>query len=336
MPNDAPVRLKFITQLWQRPTPLSLALLPVSGLFWLLIWLRHGFYRLGLLSSGRLPVPVLVVGNISVGGSGKSPLVIWLAQRLSERGFRVGILSRGYGGQARTWPRAVQPDSDPALVGDEPVMIAQASGCPLFVGPDRVAAGQALLEQHPCDVLLCDDGLQHYRLQRDLEIAVIEGERRHGNGFLLPAGPLREPVSRLDRVQWRVAKGRAGPGEVLMQLRLGQAVSLIAPERRQPLEAFLGQPVHALAGIGHPASFFELLRAQGLELIEHPRADHQPFRPGELDFGDERPVLMTWKDAVKCRHLADERHWYLPLKAELPQAFLDEVVDALMKSLCSP
>jgi tetraacyldisaccharide 4'-kinase len=331
--------LNAVIRAWQGITPLSIALLPLSGLFWLLLQLRLGLYRIGLLRSDRLPVPVLVVGNISVGGSGKSPLVIWLAQRLSERGFRVGILSRGYGGKGTTWPCAVQPDSDPALVGDEPVMIAQASGCPLFVGPDRLAAGRALLEQHPCDLLLCDDGLQHYRLERDLEIAVIDGQRRHGNGFLLPAGPLREPVSRLDRVQWRVAKGRAAPGEILMQVHLGQAVSLIDPGRRRPLDSFRGQPLHALAGIGHPASFFELLRAQGLELIEHPRADHQPFRPGELDFGDERPVLMTWKDAVKCRHLADERHWYLPLEAELPQAFLDEVVEglaALMKSLCSP
>lgn len=321
--------MNFLTERWQGINALSLILLPLSGLFWLLMTLRLGLYRLGLLSSGRLPVPVLVVGNISVGGSGKSPLVIWLARQLGTRGFRVGILSRGYGGQSKTWPCEVLPDSDPVLVGDEPLMIAQRTGCPLFVGPDRYEAGLALLASHECDLLLCDDGLQHYRLQRDLEIAVIDGQRRHGNGFLLPAGPLREPLSRLQKARWRVAKGRAEPGEVLMQYRLAEALSLVNPDVQQSLAAFAGQRIHALAGIGHPQSFFDQLKAAGLEIIEHPLADHHRFQPEDIQFHDGLPVLMTQKDAVKCRHLADERHWYLPLEAELPQAFLNEVVAAI-------
>lgn len=314
---------------WQDINPLSLSLLPLSGLFWLLMKLRLALYHLGLLTSFRLPVPVLVVGNISVGGSGKSPLVICLAKHLRAEGFRVGILSRGYGGQSKTWPLEVLPDSDPLLVGDEPRMIAEATGCPLFVGPDRYAAGLALLKKHPCDLLLCDDGLQHYRLQRDLEIAVIDGERRHGNGLLLPVGPLREPVSRLNRVHWRVVKGRAGPGEVLMQYRLGNALSLTNAAEQRPLASFKASRIHALAGIGHPKSFFDQLRAEGLEVIEHPLADHHAFLKSDIDFEDGLPVLMTHKDAVKCRHLADERHWYLPLEAVVPPGFLAEVVTAI-------
>lgn len=321
--------MNFLTERWQGINALTLSLLPLSGLFWLLMRLRLSFYRLGLLTSQSLPVPVLVVGNISVGGSGKSPLVICLAKQLRAEGFNVGILSRGYGGQSKTWPLEVLLDSDPLLVGDEPLMIAQRTGCPLFVGPDRYAAGLALLKKHPCDLLLCDDGLQHYRLQRDLEIAVIDGERRHGNGFLLPAGPLREPVSRLNKVNWRVAKGMAGPGEVLMQYRLGAAVSLANPAEQRPLASFKGTQIHALAGIGHPQSFFDQLRAEGLDVIEHPLADHHAFQKPDIDFEDELPVLMTQKDAVKCRHLADERHWYLPLEAELPQEFLQQVVTAI-------
>ncbi|QFY90474.1 tetraacyldisaccharide 4'-kinase [Magnetovirga frankeli] len=314
---------------WQDLNPVALSLLPLAGLFFLLLKLRRGLYRRGWLNSVRLPVPVLVVGNIRVGGSGKSPLVAALALALKARGWRPGIIARGYGGRARQWPQAVHAGSDPGLLGDEPVMLAQLTGCPLWVGPDRVAAAQALLAENDCDLILSDDGLQHYRLRRDLEIALIDGQRRHGNGLLLPAGPLREPLSRLDQVDWRLTKGRAGPGEMALELGLGDAVGLSDPQRRRPLGQWVGQSVHALAGIAHPESFFGLLRRQGLRPITHPFADHHAFKAADIRFDDDKPVLMTHKDAVKCQGLADQRHWYVPLQARLPAAFIHQVDLAL-------
>lgn len=321
--------MRSLAASWRTINPISLALLPLAGLFYLLTQARRALYRRGLLRALRLPVPVIVVGNLSVGGSGKSPLVVWLAQRLKAAGYRPGILSRGYGGRAAHWPQAVGPDSDPRLVGDEPVMIARLSGCPLFVAPDRVAAGRALLAAHPCDLLIADDGLQHYRLARDLEIAVIDGERRYGNGLPLPAGPLREPMSRLRAVRWRVAKGRAAPGEVPMAYRLGNARALARPEESRPLATFAGGRVHAIAGIGHPQAFFAQLRGLGLDLTEHPFPDHHAFHADEIRFDDANPVLMTHKDAVKCETLTGPQHWYVPLQAELPEAFAEEVLRAV-------
>lgn len=314
-----------LDQYGQSVTLVSLLLLPLAGLFGLISGLRRWCYRRGLLPSVRLSVPVIVIGNIRVGGSGKSPLVSWLAGQLRQHGHKPGIIARGHGGRAASWPQRVTAASDPAQVGDEPVMLAQQTGCPVWVGPDRVAAAQALLAEQECDLLITDDGLQHYRLQRDLEIALIDGDRRHGNGLLLPAGPLREPVSRLCSVDWRIAKGKAAPGEIAMALALGDAISLTEPDRSRPLAEFLGQPVHALAGIGHPDSFFCLLKAQGLQLIEHPFADHHAFGPADIVFDDDKAVLMTHKDAVKCRSIANRQHWYVPLHAHLPQTFIAEV-----------
>ncbi|MBF0255658.1 MAG: tetraacyldisaccharide 4'-kinase [Gammaproteobacteria bacterium] len=327
---------------WYSLNPVSLALLPLAGLFWLLAGLRRQLYRLGLLRSVRLPRPVIVVGNISVGGSGKSPLVIALARHLQALGYRPGIISRGHGGRASHWPQPVHADSDPLLLGDEPVMIAEQTGCPVWVGPDRVAAAQALLAQQPCDLLISDDGLQHYRLQRDLEIALIDGTRRFGNGLPLPAGPLREPPSRLTRVDWCLVKGRAGVGEagldlaldLALDLHLGEAINLQDPSRRLPLSQFIGSPVHAIAGIGHPESFFALLRQQGLELIEHAFDDHHPFQAADLAFGGEIPLLMTAKDGVKCRPLAQPWHWVVPLQASLPPAFT-QALEARLAELCA-
>jgi tetraacyldisaccharide 4'-kinase len=322
--------VRHLDTYWQDLNPVALSLLPLAGLFYLLAGLRRRLYRHAWLASIRLPVPVLVVGNVRVGGSGKSPLVAALALNLKARGWRPGIIARGYGGHARHWPQPVHAKSDPWLLGDEPVMLAQLTGCPLWVGPDRVAAAQALLAENDCDLILSDDGLQHYRLQRDLEIALIDGQRRHGNGLPLPAGPLREPLSRLEQVDWRITKGPAAPGEIPMALSLGQARALVDEQRQRPLRDFIGQPVHALAGIAHPQSFFQLLRAQGLQLIEHPLADHYSFSAKDICFDDQAPVLMTHKDAVKCRALADERHWYLPLQAQLDEGFVAELEQALI------
>lgn len=262
-----------------------------------------------------LPTPVIVVGNISVGGNGKTPLVIYLVERLRANGRAPGIVSRGYGGRANT-PQAVSPDSDPRQVGDEAVLLAGRCRCPVVVGKDRVAAAQALLLDYACDVVVADDGLQHYALARDIEIAVIDGQRRFGNGFCLPAGPLREPPRRLREVDWVVGNGSAKAGEILMTLHAEHAHRLSEAKESRALRGFR-VPVHAIAGIGNPQRFFTTLREHGLTLYEHPFPDHHRFSAGDLDFGDDLPILMTEKDAVKCRPWASERCWYVPVCARL-------------------
>lgn len=273
---------------------------------------------------------MIVIGNITVGGSGKTPLVLWLAQLLRQRGYRPGLISRGYGGAAATWPQSVGTDSDPRMVGDEALMLARCSGCPMVVGPDRVAAARQLLAEHDVNVILSDDGMQHYRLARDIEIAVLDGERRLANGLCLPAGPLREPGTRLKSVDFVVANGHAEQGEWAMQLEAGEAILLTSGERR-PVSAFSAAPVHAVAGIGNPGRFFQMLRTMGLEPIEHAFADHHPYRKGELDFNDAAPVLMTEKDAVKYFSYAGNRHWYLPVTARLSEEFGERLCAALEK-----
>lgn len=220
--------------------------------------LRRQAYRQGWWRSVRMPVPVIVVGNITAGGSGKTPLVIWLAEWLQANGWRPGIVSRGYGGLAAHWPQPVRADSDPRLVGDEPVLTVQRTACPMMVGPDRVAAARALLQEHDCNIIISDDGMQHYCLQRDIEIAVLDGSRRLGNGFCLPAGPLREPASRLAEVDLRVANGVAKECEQQMLLQ-PQVVQRLHDGDSQSLEFFRGQTVHAVAGIGNPARFFSAI-----------------------------------------------------------------------------
>jgi len=300
------------------------------------IRLRGALYRRGWLRSVRLPVPVVVIGNLSVGGTGKTPLTIALARALRERGYRPGVVSRGYGGSQRE-PILLGDAPDPAQVGDEPCLI-RAGGVPVAVGRDRPAAAQLLLDAG-CDVLIADDGLQHYRLARDVEICVIDGVRRFGNCRLLPAGPLREPLNRLQRVDFRVCNGGvAEAGEYPMQLHDGAAVAL-DDDRTRALADFSGQRVHAVAAIGNPRRFFDSLRAAGIEAIEHAFADHHPFVPAELDFADGLPLLMTDKDAIKCRRFARPHWWRVPVQAQLPAAFyeaLGERLDGLRRETSSP
>ncbi len=310
---------------WCRLTPVSLALLPFSGLFWLLSSLRRAAYRAGLLRVRRFPVPVLVVGNISVGGTGKTPLVIWLVEHLKSLGLRPGVVARGYGGRASHWPQQVRPDSDPVMVGDEPVLIASRTQRPVCVAPDRPAAVQALLDHTDCNVVVSDDGLQHYALGRDLEIVVIDPQRRFGNGLLLPAGPLREGRGRLKRVDFRLTQGIGSRGEYRFELGHAMLQPVSGEGETRPLSDLRGQQVHAVAGIGEPKRFFDLLRRAGLEVIEHPFADHHPFRSQDLDFNDDLPVLMTEKDAVKCRPYARPDLWALRVEAVPDQVFIDRL-----------
>jgi tetraacyldisaccharide 4'-kinase len=323
------VEASFPEKHWYRLSALSLALWPASLLYRLLAALRRFAYRSGALPAVRLPVAVIVVGNLVVGGSGKTPLVLWLAAKLKNAGRRPGIVSRGYRGSAAA-PMEVSSASPVDLVGDEPLLLARASGCPVWIGRDRAAAASGLLAAHPeCDVLLLDDGLQHYRLARDIEIAV-EDERGAGNGFLLPAGPLREPVSRrVDAWVVNSAPAAARRSAYRMDLRGDMFRRVAAPRENVPASAFARKKLHAMAGIGNPKRFFDHLARLGLATVNHAFADHHAYSAGELDFGDCEALLMTEKDAVKCEAFARE-HWYaLQVEAELAPAFFDFILAKL-------
>ena len=302
---------------WYAPGPLGTLLAPIGWLVALFTVLRRGAYRIGMRRSWQVGCPVVVVGNLSVGGTGKTPLVIAVARLLAGRGLRVGVVCRGYRGTASRWPRKVRPDSDPSRVGDEAVLLARRTGVPVAAGPNRIAAGRILVRRAKCDVILSDDGLQHLRLARDVEIVVVDGERRHGNGRCMPAGPLREPLGRLASVDLVVVNGAGRQGELEMRLDAGPAVNLADPNLTRPLESFRGAAVHAVCAIGHPERFFRTLDAHGVTIVRHPFPDHHPFGEEEIRFPDGAPVLMTEKDAVKCERFADARHWYVPVEAVL-------------------
>lgn len=324
--------VNWIERQWRGTTPWHLLLVPLSWLFGGLAALRRALYRSGVRPRVRLPVPVIVVGNISVGGTGKTPLVVWLAQQLAAHGWHPGIVSRGYGGRARA-PQAVHAASDAASVGDEPLLLASVAGCPVWVGRDRPAAGRGLLAAHPeVNVLIADDGLQHYRLARAVEIAVVDGARGFGNGRLLPAGALREPLGRLAEVDAIVVNqpGAAQtdlPGAVpvyVMHIEGERFINLIDPARSACAADFAGDQVHAIAGIGHPQRFFDHIAVLGIHAQCHPFPDHHVYRAAELAYPGA--ILMTSKDAVKCRGFATENMWVLPVQAALQPGLIERVL----------
>ncbi|GAB6196280.1 tetraacyldisaccharide 4'-kinase [Lysobacter xanthus] len=304
----------------------------VEPIYAALVALRAALYRRRLLRARHPGVPVVVVGNVTAGGTGKTPLTVALVQRLRDAGWTPGIASRGYGrqGEAPLWVDAGTP---PAQAGDEPLLLARRTGAKVRVDRKRARAAAALVDAG-CDVVVCDDGLQHYALARDIEIEVVDGRRRYGNGRLLPAGPLREPAARAARCDFHVlnlgdaAQGDAGFGEWPMRLAPGAAVPLHG-RRPRPLAAFAGQRVHAVAGIGDPARFFHMLKARGLAVVPHAFADHHAYTAPDLAFTSRLPVLMTEKDAVKCGAFAPEDSWAVPIDAELPEAFWTAVLDRL-------
>lgn len=314
---------------WASFTPWQIFLLPLSVLFFLIVLARRLAYRLGLARRYRLPVPVIVVGNLNVGGTGKTPLVLWLAEFLRSHGYHPGIVSRGYGSRAST-PQSVSATSDPMFVGDEPVLLAQRAQCPVWVGKRRVDVARALLGARPdCDVLISDDGLQHYALRRDVEVVVVDGLRRFGNGLPLPAGPLREPLSRLQSVDAVVVNGGSiASGEYAMQLVGNRFRQLRQPVIATP-EDLMGRRLHAVAGIGAPSRFFAYLRKLGLQVIEHPFPDHHIYQPHELQFENADAILMTEKDAVKCAAFAPPNAWMLAVDAEVDAAFGNKILDKL-------
>jgi tetraacyldisaccharide 4'-kinase len=305
--------------------------------------LRRNAFKHGWLATHRVGKPVIVVGNLTVGGTGKTPMVIWLARKLTGRGLKVGIVSRGYGSRSQDGPRLVSAESSWQDVGDEPLLLSRRTGCITMVGRDRVAAARALVERH-VDLVIADDGLQHLRLARDCEIVVIDGARGFGNRRMLPAGPLREPVSRAADADLLVVNGGVEHSSltsveipmaraVQMTLMPGPALRVDGGAGARPLEEFRGRPLHAVAGIGNPARFFRDLRARGLEVIEHPFPDHHAFTPRELAFGDDLPVLMTEKDAVKCVGFAVPDGWFVPTEAVFSEAQAREVLDNVLRKI---
>ena len=308
----------------------------------LLSWIYAGLlrfdrllYRRGLRHVHRLRVPVVVVGNLVAGGTGKTPLTIALARDLAARGWKPGIVSRGYGRRSEE-PVRVTPSLPAEVCGDEPLLIARRTGLPVFVDADRVAAARRLVAEG-CNLIIADDGLQHRRLGRDIEIEVIDGERGHGNGRLLPAGPLREPATRA--VDFRVINGGNGPDDPgnatwRMRLRLGDAEPLDGGAAR-PLPVFAGTRVHAVAGIGNPARFFDSLRAAGIHPIEHAFPDHHQFLAEDLVFSPPAPVLMTEKDAMKCAEFGVADAFFVPVHAELPPAFFTALSERLSDWSCA-
>jgi tetraacyldisaccharide 4'-kinase len=313
-----------LSELWYGNASGALFLAPLGWIYGAFNALRRRFYDHGILRRHGVGCPVVVVGNLTVGGTGKTPLVAWLALALAQQGYRVGIVARGYGSGARA-PRLVTPHSSWREVGDEPLLLARSTACITAVGVDRVAAGR-LLSAQGCEVVVSDDGLQHLRLAADYRIVVVDGARGFGNGRLLPAGPLREPIAALGRADAVVVNGVARPElllrganlqalRVAMQLVPQEAVALLGGAHRA-LGEFAQTRVHAVAGIGNPARFFRMLRGIGLDIVEHAFADHHPLLAADLKFEDDLPVLMTEKDAVKCDGFADARLWYVPVTAE--------------------
>ncbi|PVZ86188.1 tetraacyldisaccharide 4'-kinase [Serratia sp. S1B] len=324
----------MIERIWSGGSLWYLLLLPLSWLYGLVSNVIRLSYRCGLSKSWRSPVPIIIVGNLTAGGNGKTPMVIWLVEQLQQRGYRIGVVSRGYGGKSAVYPLVLGPHTTTQQAGDEPVLIYQRTGAPVAISPKRAEAVQALLQQHELDAVITDDGLQHYALQRDFELVVIDGVRRFGNGWWLPAGPMRERVSRLNTVDACVANGGvAQEGEIAMKLQAQQAVNVISGEQRPVLE--LTQVV-AMAGIGHPPRFFAMLEKLGVE-VEHEVAfaDHQPYTQSQLTVLTQpgQTLLMTEKDAVKCRTFAQPNWWYLPVDAVLPPEQAEQLLQKIEQRL---
>jgi len=319
---------KWLNRVWYEGASYYQMLLPLSGLYWLLITLRRCLYGLGIIGRYRAIVPVIIVGNITAGGTGKTPVTIWLAGELQKRGFKAGIVSRGYGGSKSSTSMRVDTASDPEVVGDEPVLLAKRTGCTVVVDSNRARAVQMLIDDG-VNVIIADDGLQHYRLERMYEICVIDGARGLGNRFLLPAGPLRETIDRLSEVDQVLINGRRGDNVAELTAVEQNAIEfeLVAREvtrlngsLTRPIEGFSGTTVHAVAAIGNPARFFDMLRAHGIQVIEHAFQDHARLSASDLRFGDDFEVLMTEKDAVKLDATSSDKYWTVPVDLEIDPA----------------
>jgi len=327
--------------IWYGNSRIAWLLLPLSWLFGGIVAIRRWLYRIGWLSAIHLSKPVIVVGNISVGGTGKTPLVIWLANMLSSRGFKVAVIARGYRGAAAEWPQVVSISSDAALVGDEPVLISQQTGAIVVAGPDRVADAQRAIELG-ADVIVSDDGLQHYRLHRNCEIVVLDSSRLMGNGYLLPAGPLRENAKRLNTADLLLINQRTTTlvddsvrwDHLSYRVELRHLRALKSGEIRS-MESLRGQQVHVVTGIGNPHAFIDALQQFGTKVLP-PRilADHATITPRDIQFGDALPVLMTTKDAVKCRPLSlNDQYWVVDADVAFEAKAMEVVTERVLASI---
>ena len=337
------LRQHWIERVWYARSWQYRLLLPLTGLFSLAVAVRRWAYANGIRKPVDTDVPVIVVGNISVGGTGKTPVTIWLARMLMKQGMQPGIISRGYRGNPGPDPLLVSVESEAEQVGDEAIVLAKQCECPVVVHPDRAAAARKVVELG-VDVIVSDDGLQHYRLSRDVEIAVVDAERKFGNGQLLPAGPLREPLSRLAEVDVVLTHHHALPGpdkEVLSRdsdpgvfdfCLNPSAVIRIDHSEIKRLDDFAGKAVHAVAGIGHPERFFRMLESHHIKVYRHPLPDHAGITPADIRFDDRLDVLMTEKDAVKCRWANTEQCWYVPVDVDFGGR-ADDVVDLVISKL---
>jgi len=312
--------MKQLDYYWNSANLVSLVLLPLSALFCLVSKVRSSLYRIKFFKAFKAPVPIIVVGNITVGGTGKTPLIIELVQQLQSMGRKPGVISRGYGGASSSWPQLVEKDIPAILVGDEPKLIHERTACPVSVGPNRQQDIELLLSKYNCDVILSDDGLQHYALQRDIEIVVVDAQRKFGNGFCLPAGPLRERQSRLQQIDLVLLNGgEANQLSFNLRPKFCESINKLN-EDAKALSEFAGKTVHAIAGIGHPSRFFNMLRRLNIQVIEHEFVDHASYEKSDLLFNDDLPVLMTEKDAVKCVDFELVNHWSVSVNAEISES----------------
>lgn len=315
----------WLNHIWYDKTVFRFLLWPFSLLYLIVVLIRRTFYQMGLLKSEQFSVPVIIIGNIVVGGTGKTPLVIELTKQLQNRGFKPGIVSRGYGGNRGSQVLAVTGDSDPMICGDEPVLLAQKTQVPIVIAKKRSLAVKKLLNDFACDIVLSDDGLQHYSLKGDIEIAVVDAKRKNGNGFCLPAGPLREPASRLATVDFVLLNG------VDFKIQSNAFYQLINPEN-QKLASEFSEKVHAVAGIANPVNFFKECQESGLRIFEHPFPDHHRFTREDLNFSDDAPVIVTEKDAIKIRQFGLTNVWVLPITAVIPSDFINKLTTELGKA----
>lgn len=325
---------------WQRIVSLPI-LLPLSALYCVINALQRKRDGVSRDEFPQYPFPIVVVGNISVGGTGKTPLTIYIVERLKHEGYKPAIITRGYGGEATSWPQSVTANSDPNLVGDEAVLMASRTQIPVIAGADRIASIELLKKEYECNVLVADDGLQHYKLPRDLQIAVIDGERMLGNGLCLPAGPLREPKSRLDYCDFIVKNGgdkndgiKNNVNQSITMSLAGEFLLNLHSKEQRAITGFENKTVHALTGIGNPSRFYQSLEKAGLTLIKHSFPDHHAYTAKDLQFEDDYPVLMTEKDAVKCHRLIseDDKYWMLPVQARLSPEFDEQLLEKLQKT----
>lgn len=309
---------------WRKPNALTFALWPLSQLYRALFSLNRKLYQVGIKSSFRAPAPVIIVGNITVGGTGKTPLVIFLVELLRERGYRPAVISRGYAGNSPCYPLLVTKDTPVLECGDEPSLIVRRTGVPMCVGPNRQQSIELLIDRHDVDVIISDDGLQHFALERDIELCLVDQKSSLLNKCLLPAGPFREVISRLSTVDFVIHHG--GDSRYSMSLQLDAPRNIVGADKSFDHT----KHTHALAGIGNPQRFFDACLSLGLNIESHAFPDHHQFSRSDIDFGDAQ-VIMTEKDAVKCEHFADQQHWYLPVDAKLSAEFNNDLIDALKR-----